>query len=90
MNRGLYSIFSMFRPSCLIEAYVSPDKYWLVCVEMLAAHIFKEGAIFATAASWRQRNERQVLQRHSSSPKRVLKVVSSENYGGSKMVLIEA
>ncbi len=30
MNRGLKRFFSMCRLSCLIEAYVKPEKYWLV------------------------------------------------------------
>ncbi len=27
VNRGLKCIFSMYKPSCLIEAYVRPEKY---------------------------------------------------------------
>ncbi len=31
--------FSMHRPSCLIEAYVRPEKYWLVWAGPLANHL---------------------------------------------------
>jgi hypothetical protein len=31
VNRGLKQFFSMYRPSCLVEAYVRPEKYWF-CV----------------------------------------------------------
>jgi hypothetical protein len=31
--------FSMFRPSCLIEAYVRPEKYWLVWAGPLDNHL---------------------------------------------------
>jgi hypothetical protein len=30
VNRGLKRFFLLYRPSCLIEAYDSPEKYWLV------------------------------------------------------------
>jgi hypothetical protein len=29
----------MYRPSCLIEAYVRPEKYWLVWARPLAKHL---------------------------------------------------
>jgi hypothetical protein len=35
-----------YRPSCLIEAYGSPRKYWLVRGGLLANNLFNEGAIF--------------------------------------------
>ncbi len=31
INHGQTCIFSMYKPSCLIEAYVGPEKNWLVC-----------------------------------------------------------
>ena len=36
----------MYRPSRLIEAFLSPEKYWLVSFGLLAARLFNEGAIF--------------------------------------------
>jgi hypothetical protein len=38
--------FLMYRPSCLIEAYTVPEKYWLVSIELLAVYLFNEGIIF--------------------------------------------
>jgi hypothetical protein len=32
--------FSMYRPSRLIGAYGSPEKYCLVCVGLLTTHLF--------------------------------------------------
>jgi hypothetical protein len=31
---------------CLIEAYASPEKYWVVCFGLLAVYLFYEDAIF--------------------------------------------
>jgi hypothetical protein len=39
VNRGLKRYISMNRPSCLIEAYVRPVKYWLVWGGPLANHL---------------------------------------------------
>jgi hypothetical protein len=39
--------FSIYRPSCIIEAYRSPKKYWLVSVGLLDAHIFNFHFIFS-------------------------------------------
>jgi hypothetical protein len=40
--------FNMYilRPSCIIEAYGRSEKYWLVCVGLLANHVSHESAIF--------------------------------------------
>ncbi len=38
--------FSMYRPSCLIEAYVRPEKYWLVWDGPLANQPFNFNFIF--------------------------------------------
>jgi hypothetical protein len=38
--------FSMYRPSCLIEAYVRPKKYWLVWAGLEANHLFNFNFIF--------------------------------------------
>jgi hypothetical protein len=41
INHGVNWFFSsMYRPSCLIEAYSSPEKYWLVRVGLLVIHLF--------------------------------------------------
>ncbi len=49
--------FSLYRPSYLIEAYVWPEKYWLVWAGPLANHPFNFNFIFlgdgATAAAER-------------------------------------
>ncbi len=37
----------MYRHSCLIETYASPEKYWLMCIGPLAIHLFKEGIHFS-------------------------------------------
>jgi hypothetical protein len=39
LNRGLNRFFPMDRPSCLIEAYVRPENYWLVWAGPLANHL---------------------------------------------------
>jgi hypothetical protein len=36
----------MYRPSCLIEAYVRPEKYWLVYARLLTNHLFNLNLIF--------------------------------------------
>jgi hypothetical protein len=36
----------MFRPSCLIEAYVRPEKYWLVWAGLEANHLLYSNFIF--------------------------------------------
>ncbi len=36
----------MYRPSCLIEAYVRPEKYWLVWAGLEARHLFNFNFIF--------------------------------------------
>ncbi len=46
VNRGLKWFFSMYRPSCLIEAYIRHEKYWLVWAEPLANHLFNFNFIF--------------------------------------------
>ncbi len=46
VNRGLKRFFSMYRPSCLFEAYIRPEKYWLVWAEPLANHLFNFNFIF--------------------------------------------
>jgi hypothetical protein len=38
--------FSMYRPSCLLKAYVRPEKYWLVWAGLLANHPFSLNFIF--------------------------------------------
>jgi hypothetical protein len=46
VNRGLKHFFSMYRPSCLIEAYVRPEKYFFVSAGPLANHPFNFNFIF--------------------------------------------
>jgi hypothetical protein len=46
VNRGLKWYFSMYRLSCLIEAYCRPEKYWLVWAGPLANHLLNFTFIF--------------------------------------------
>ncbi len=46
VNRGLKRFFSLYRPLHLIEAYVWPEKYWLVWAGPLANHPFNFNFIF--------------------------------------------
>ncbi len=46
VNRGLKRFFSQYRPSCLIEAYDRPEKYWLVWAGPLASNLFNFNLIF--------------------------------------------
>jgi hypothetical protein len=46
VNRGIKRFFFMYRPSCLIEAYIRSEKYWLVWTEPLANHLFNFNFIF--------------------------------------------
>ncbi len=46
VNRGLKCFFLLYRPSCLIEAYDRPEKYWLVWAGPLASHLFNFNFIF--------------------------------------------
>jgi hypothetical protein len=46
VNRGLKRFFSLFTPLLLIEAYVGPEKYWLVWAGPLANHPFNFNFIF--------------------------------------------
>jgi hypothetical protein len=38
-------VFSMYRPSSLIEAYLRPEKQWLECVGLLVNHLFSSNII---------------------------------------------
>jgi hypothetical protein len=40
VNHGL-----KYRPSCLIEAYFRPEKYWLVCVGLSANQLLNSNFI---------------------------------------------
>jgi hypothetical protein len=55
VNRGLKRFFSIYRPSCLIKAYIRPEKYCFVWAGPLANHPFNFNFIFlsdgATAAA---------------------------------------
>ncbi len=46
VNHGLKQFFSLYRPLYLIEAYVWPEKYWLVLAGSLANHPFNFNFIF--------------------------------------------
>ncbi len=42
--------FLMYRPSCLIEASSRPEKYLLMCVGLLANHLFSSNLIFLSGS----------------------------------------
>ncbi len=46
VNEGLKRFFSVYRPSCLLEAYVRPEKNLLVRAGPLAIHPFNFNFIF--------------------------------------------
>jgi hypothetical protein len=46
VNRGLKCFFSMNRLPRLIEASFRPEKHWLMCVGLLANHLFSSHLIF--------------------------------------------
>jgi hypothetical protein len=50
VNRGLKRFFSLYRPLHLIEAYVWPEKYWLVWAGPLANHLFILTSFFLATA----------------------------------------
>jgi hypothetical protein len=62
VNRGLKRIFSLYRPSCLIEAYIRPEKYCFVWAGPLANHHSILTSFFLATAQRRRRKERHVLR----------------------------
>jgi hypothetical protein len=42
----IFFFFLIYRPSCLIQAYGGPEKYWLVWAGLLANHPFNFNFIF--------------------------------------------
>ncbi len=46
VNRGPKRFFSMYRPSCLIKAYIRPEKYCFVWAGPLVKHPFNFNFIF--------------------------------------------
>ncbi len=49
-----------------MEAYGSPEKGWLLNVDMLAVHLFDIAAIFAMTTSRKWRKEQQVQRMKAS------------------------
>ncbi len=41
-----FFFFSMYRPSCLTETSSRPEKYLLMCVGLLANHLYSSNFIF--------------------------------------------
>ncbi len=60
-------VFSIYRPSCLIEAYIRPEKYWLVWAGPLANHPFNFNFIFLATVQLRRRKERHVLRIYTAA-----------------------
>jgi len=61
VNRGLKRFFSLYRPSCHIEAYIRPEKYCFVWAGPLANHHSILTSFFLATAKRRRRKERHVL-----------------------------
>ncbi len=61
LNRGLKRFFSIYRPSCHIEAYIGPEKYCFVWAGPLANHHSILTSFFLATAKRRRRRERHVL-----------------------------
>jgi hypothetical protein len=62
VNRGLKRFFSIYRPSCHIEAYIRPEKYCFVWAGPLANHHSILTSFFLATAERRRRKERYVLR----------------------------
>ncbi len=62
VNRGLKRFFSLYRPSCHIEAYIRPEKYWLMWAGPLANHHSILTSFFLATAERRRRKERFALR----------------------------
>ncbi len=59
--------FSKYRPSCLIKTSSRPETYLLMCVGLLANHLFSTNLVFLAAASWQRWNEWHVLRKETSA-----------------------
>jgi hypothetical protein len=62
VNRGLKRFFSLYRPSCHIEAYIRPEKYCFVWAGPLANHHSILTSFFLATAEQRQRKKRYALR----------------------------
>jgi hypothetical protein len=60
----LYFFDVLYRPSCLIGVYSSPEKYWYVFFGMKAAYLFNYTS-FSLAMAYRR--QRKVLQMNSAA-----------------------
>jgi hypothetical protein len=67
VNRGLKRFFSLNRPSCHIEAYIRPEKYWLVWAGPLANHHSILTSFFLATAERQRRKERYVLRIYTAA-----------------------
>ncbi len=56
------NVFFKYRSSCHIEAYVRPEKYWLVWAGSLANHLLNFNLIFLSDGLTVMVNEWHVLQ----------------------------
>jgi hypothetical protein len=61
LNHGLKRIFSLYRPSWHIEAYIRPEKNCFVWAGPLANHHSILTSFFIATAKRRRRKERHVL-----------------------------
>jgi hypothetical protein len=70
LNRGLKHLFSIYRPSCHIEAYIRLEKYCFVWAGPLANHHSILTSFFLVTAERRQRKERYVLRIYTAASRR--------------------
>jgi hypothetical protein len=67
LNRGLIRFFSLYRPSCHVEAYIRPEKYCFLWAGPLASHHSILTSFFLATAQRRRRKERYVLRIYTAA-----------------------
>jgi Cu2+-containing amine oxidase len=77
VNRGLKRFFSLYRPLHLIDAYVWPEKYWLVWAGPLANHPFNFNFIFLSDGATAAAERATTIQTFYS----ILKIMIIQYYG---------
>jgi hypothetical protein len=67
VNRGLKRFFSLYRPSCHIEAFIRPEKNCFVWAGLLANHHSILTSFLLATAQRRRRKERHVLRIYTAA-----------------------
>jgi hypothetical protein len=67
LNRGLKRFFSIYRPSCHIEAYIRPEKYCFVWAGPLANQHSILTSFFLAMAERRRQKELYVLRIYTAA-----------------------